>query len=451
MNNIDFKEIRNQFESIIEFFDDSKVSNQKIFSVVFNLDFKFKNILDEISAEYHPIFFSNQNFSAFSLFKEYDFSFSEFDDFKIKKNEIIELISSTTFINTNQNHSTFIFGGFNFNLNELNDGIWDTIPTGNFTLPRYTFLDSQLIINLFIENKATKLEIRQAINKYIDDLSLILLKQNVSNSKLEKSSNLTSRESYDDKVNNLLKILKEDNPELIKVVLSRIKKASFSDKVPLISIFKNLLSKNSESTNFLYTLEKRISIIGSTPELILSKLNSRIKSESIAGSNYRNKINNFKSDKKEIIEQKIVTDYIIDFLNKNAVDIKYNKKPQIKKSSNIEHLCTSFSAQLKNDKNIFDLLTELHPTPAIGGFPKKQAIDLIESRQENRGWYGGPIGWVDNNLNGQFFLNIRSGLSLGSDLFLFSGSGIIKESNCENEWMETEQKFNLMLSACNER
>ena len=133
MNNIDFKEIRNQFESIIEFFDDSKVSNQKIFSVVFNLDFKFKNILDEISAEHHPIFFSNQNFSAFSLFKEYDFSFSEFDDFKIKKNEIIELISSTTFINTNQNHSTFIFGGFNFNLNELNDGIWDTIPTGNFT------------------------------------------------------------------------------------------------------------------------------------------------------------------------------------------------------------------------------------------------------------------------------------------------------------------------------
>jgi len=212
MNNIDFKEIRNQFESIIEFFDESKVSNQKIFSVIFNLDFKFKNILDEISVEYNPIFFSNQDFSAFSLFKEYDFSFSGANDFKIKKNKIIEMISSTIFINTNQNHNTFIFGGFNFNLNEINDGIWNTTPTGNFTLPRYTFLDSKLIINLFIENKATKLEIRETINKYIDDLSLILLKQNSSNSKLEKSSNLTSRDSYDSKVNNLLKILKKHNP-----------------------------------------------------------------------------------------------------------------------------------------------------------------------------------------------------------------------------------------------
>ncbi len=450
MNNIDFKAIRNQFESMIRFFDESKISSQKIFSVVFDLEFEFQSILDTISTECNPIFFSNRDFSAFNLLREHNISFFKQEEFEIKKDEIINLLSNSVFINTNQNYNTFIFGGFNFDLNESNNGIWDSIPIGNFILPRYTFTNSKLIINLFSENKITKTEIQKTINKYIDDLSLILFSGNVSDSKLVDSSNVTSKDLYDRKVNNLLKKLKKNNPDLIKVVLSRIKKLSFSDKVPLINIFKKLLSENFESTNFLYALENSLSMIGSTPELILSKLNSEIRTESIAGSNYRNNTNHFKSDKKEIVEQKIVTDYIIDFLNKNAVGIKYNKEPQIKKTSNIEHLYTSFSAQLKNDKNIFDLLTELHPTPAIGGVPKSHAIDLIKSQKENRGWYGGPIGWVDNYLNGQFFLNIRSGLSLGSDLFLFSGSGIIKESNCENEWMETEQKFNLMLSACNE-
>ena len=45
---------------------------------------------------------------------------------------------------------------------------------------------------------------------------------------------------------------------------------------------------------------------------------------------------------------------------------------------------------------------------------------------------------------------VRSGLGLNKDLYLFSGSGITEKSNLEDEWMETEQKFNLMLSACNE-
>ena len=123
---------------------------------------------------------------------------------------------------------------------------------------------------------------------------------------------------------------------------------------------------------------------------------------------------------------------------------------RLKKSSDIEHLCTSFSAFLDTDKNIFELIENLHPTPAIGGFPKQQAIDLIKDKNENRGWYGGPIGWIDNNLDGKFFLNIRSGLAFYSDLYLFSGSGIVKESISNNEWLETERKFNLMLDACNE-
>ena len=449
MNNVDFKKIRNQFKSMVQSFDEPKISNQKIFSVCFDLENNFKDFLDRFSSEYCPIFFSNDKFSAFSLLKEHSFAFYEEDDFKIQKKEMIDLISNALFINSKKDYKTFIFGGFNFDLNESNNDIWEGVPIGGFTLPRYTFIDSKLIINIFLKNKATKIKIEEIIYKYINDLEGILFKtdQSTVRSKLLKISNLTSKDSYFSKIKSLLKNLKEDNSELIKVVFSRIKKASFSDKVPLIDIYKNLMSNHGGNMNFLYTIKDNISIIGSTPELILSKLNSQIKSESIAGSNYIKKTDEFILDEKEIVEQKIVTDYIINFLNENAVDIKYNNKPQIRKSSNIEHLCTSFSATLDTNKNIFDLLNDLHPTPAIGGFPKQKAINLIRDKKENRGWYGGPIGWIDNNLDGHFFLNIRSGLGINSDLYLFSGSGITDKSKSDNEWSETEQKFNLMIES----
>ena len=89
----------------------------------------------------------------------------------------------------------------------------------------------------------------------------------------------------------------------------------------------------------------------------------------------------------------------------------------------------------------------MHPTPAIGGYPKQKAIDMKRNLKEDRGWYGGPIGWIDNNLDGEFYLNIRSGLGVNKDLYLFSGSGITEKSNSDNEWSETEHKFKSMLES----
>jgi len=452
MNKKDFNNIRNEFNHMINSFDVSQILSQKIVSICFETQNNLNDFLKQISLEHHPIFLSNNEFSAYSFGKEHSFSFYSKDDYKSNKDEMINLVSNTLFINPRNHYKTFIFGGLNFDLGQLNNEIWNNIPIAHFILPRYTFTDSKLIINIFLDGKANIEKIHKLFLQYIDNLEFIFFNKKVNSIKSEllDISDLTSNHLYYQKINRLLDIFKTGNSDLIKVVFSRIKKVSFSDKVPLINIYKNLLSKNHHNMNFLYSFKDDTSIIGSTPELILSKLNYKIQSESIAGSNYSNKTNNFISDKKEVIEQKIVTDYIINFFNKNAVNIKYNDKPNIKKSSNIEHLCTSFSAKLKNDKNILDLLIDLHPTPAIAGYPKEKAMNMIKDLKEDRGWYGGPIGWIDNNLDGQFYLNIRSGLGVDKKLYLFSGSGITEKSNLEDEWMETEQKFNLMLEACNE-
>jgi len=448
MNKKDFNSIRNEFNHQIKSFDISERSNQNIFSICFEIENDLNKTLNRISSKHQPIVFSSSNFSAFSIVKEHSFSFYNEYDYKSQKDKLLKSISNTCFINDKKNNKTFIFGGFNFDLSESNTDIWNDVPIANFILPRYTFINSKLIVNIFLDDGITIEKIKSLFLKYIDDLELILFarKNKDIKSELLDVSNLTSHDSHHKKITNLLDIFKTGNSDLIKVVFSRIKKVSFSDNLPLLDIYKNLLNKNDNSMNFLYPVSSNINIIGSTPELILSKSNHNIESESIAGSNY-SKNNDFTSDEKEVIEQKIVTDYIIDFLNENSDNIAYNKKPKIKKSSDIEHLYTSFSADLVNDKNILDLLGEIHPTPAIGGYPKDKAFDMIRKYKENRGWYGGPIGWIDNNLDGRFYLNIRSGLGINKNLYLFSGSGITEKSNADNEWDETEEKFKLMLES----
>ena len=448
MNKKDFNNIRNEFNHMINSFDLSKISDQKIVSVCFQIQNNSNELLNQISLEHHPIFLSNNKFFAYSFGKEHSFSFYSEDDYRSNKDEMMDLISNTLFIDSKNHYKNFIFGGLNFDLGEPNNQIWNDIPIAHFTLPRYVFTDSKLIINLFSDNTVNINNINQLFLQYINDLEVILSnqKKNTINSELLDISDLKSNDSHHQKINNLLDIFKIGNSDLIKVVFSRIKKASFSDAIPLLKIYKNLLNKNNNSMNFLYSIKDGVNVIGSTPELILSKSNHTIQSESIAGSNY-SKNNDFISDEKEIVEQRIVTDYIIDFFEENTVNIKYNDKPKIKKTSDIEHLCTSFLADLKNDKNILDLLIDLHPTPAIGGYPKQKAIDMIRNSKEDRGWYGGPIGWIDNNLDGQFYLNIRSGLGLNKDLYLFSGSGITEKSNADNEWDETEHKFKSMLES----
>ena len=448
MNKKDFNSIRNEFNHQIKSFDSSERLNQNIFSICFEIENDLNDALTHISLKHQPIVFSSNNFSAFSIVKEHSFSFYNQYDYKSQKDELLKTISNTCFINGKENNKTFLFGGFNFDLSEPNTDIWNHIPIANFILPRYTFIDSKLIVNIFLDDGIVIEKIKSLFSKYIDDLELILFahKKNDIKSELLDISDLTSHDLHHKKITNLLDIFKTGTSNLIKVVFSRIKKASFSNNLPLLDIYKKLLNKNDNSMNFLYSISSNINIVGSTPELILSKLNHKIESESIAGSNYR-KNNDFISDEKEVIEQKIVTDYIIDFLNKNSDNIVYDKKPKIKKSSDIEHLCTSFNADLVNDKNILDLLGEIHPTPAIGGYPKDKAFDMIRKYKENRGWYGGPIGWIDNNLDGRFYLNIRSGLGVNKDLYLFSGSGITEKSNADNEWDETEEKFKLMLES----
>ena len=104
--------------------------------------------------------------------------------------------------------------------------------------------------------------------------------------------------------------------------------------------------------------------------------------------------------------------------------------------ANGHHLITKFQGQLKDGINDEDILQFLHPTPALGGVPRDQAMDIIRKLEGfSRGWYGSPIGYVGLDW-AEFVVGIRSGLARGKNLSVFAGAGIVQGSQAKPEWEE---------------
>ena len=117
------------------------------------------------------------------------------------------------------------------------------------------------------------------------------------------------------------------------------------------------------------------------------------------------------------------------------------------REATFQHLHTPISGTLRNGHNILALVEQLHPSPAVGGFPIDAARAFIREREAlDRGWYAGPIGWIDRNGEGEFAVAIRSALMRRNDATLFAGCGIMGDSNPDEEYEESCLKLQSMLA-----
>ncbi len=153
---------------------------------------------------------------------------------------------------------------------------------------------------------------------------------------------------------------------------------------------------------------------------------------------------------KENIEHASVVRAIVEALGELCDDLDVGRSPSLIKLGNLQHLYTPVSGRLSGDHTLLDVIERLHPTPAVGGRPLDLALQLIREREGfDRGWYAGPVGWIDQNGDGDFAVALRSALLRGSQATLFAGCGIVADSNPEREYAETCLKLKPMLSALN--
>jgi isochorismate synthase len=116
----------------------------------------------------------------------------------------------------------------------------------------------------------------------------------------------------------------------------------------------------------------------------------------------------------------------------------------------VHHLYTPITAHRHDDVEILQLVERLHPSPAVGGAPRQDALAFIREHEKwDRGWYASPVGWLDAGGDGEFAVALRSALvdEAGGSATLFAGCGIVSESVPEDEFMESELKLRAMRNA----
>lgn len=235
---------------------------------------------------------------------------------------------------------------------------------------------------------------------------------------------------------------------LQKVVLAR-KNSVTLDKSLDPCLYLSLIPQLASSTIFLFQLSPQLAFLGATPELLFKKQGQHLITEAIAGTRKRGLCANqdlaleqeLLSHPKEIQEFQIVKQEITRALASHVHSGAWQLDDVVLKSSYVQHLYNRFEAELKGDPSLQELLSWLHPTPALGGFPREVAAQLLEQIELfDRGWYGSPIGVVSSE-DSAFYVAIRSMLWKERLVDLFSGAGIIAGSCPEKEWEELNAKL----------
>jgi menaquinone-specific isochorismate synthase len=114
------------------------------------------------------------------------------------------------------------------------------------------------------------------------------------------------------------------------------------------------------------------------------------------------------------------------------------------------HLHTPIQATTDGPRHVLELVERLHPTPATAGLPRERSLCLIRRHETfSRGWYAGPIGWLDADGDGEFAVALRSALVQGNKASLYAGCGIVRGSDPAREYDESAIKLEAMLWALN--
>jgi menaquinone-specific isochorismate synthase len=348
------------------------------------------------------------------------------------------------------------FGGFSFDPLKDKTILWSKFSHSVFHIPKYmlsvingqTYLTANILVN---ENDDLSLywnfehERKELINSACKAIEYSPFNQ------IKKEE--INPEEWQQTVNSVVHDLK--NGPQKKVVLARELRLHFDKKIQSGSVLNKLLMEQSESYVFAFE-SKGDCFIGASPERLVKKEKNQIYSTCLAGSIARGKDEaedkmlgeTLLKDDKNLSEHQFVVEMIKEAIEDTCSEVVIPDHPQLLKLRHIQHLFTPVKGKPKKDTSLLMLAERLHPTPALGGLPKKSAVLKIREVEDlDRGLYGGPLGWFDYQGNGEFAVAIRSGLIQGSEASIFAGCGVVADSVAELEYQETNIKFKPMLSA----
>ncbi|MGH2701800.1 MAG: isochorismate synthase [Actinomycetota bacterium] len=238
--------------------------------------------------------------------------------------------------------------------------------------------------------------------------------------------------------------------ELDKVVLARDLRVWSKTQLSPRRLLARLSARFPECYSFSVD-----GLIGATPELLVRVTGQSVESLVLAGS-IRRGSNDAEDENlgRELLdsakngrEHEISVRDVSAVLGELCTGLEVGESGLLK-LANVQHIATTVEGALSAHRSALEVAAALHPTAAICGLPRSDAMAMIRRLEGmDRARYSGPVGWVDAAGNGEWGIALRCAEIDGGSARLFAGSGIVAGSTPEGELDETRIKLQAMQSA----
>ncbi|MEU7204711.1 isochorismate synthase DhbC [Streptomyces sp. NPDC045470] len=245
--------------------------------------------------------------------------------------------------------------------------------------------------------------------------------------------------------------------EFSKVVLARTLELTTPDALDIPALLQRLARRDPSGYTFALPTTPRRTLLGASPELLVTRRGRRIVANPLAGSIPRSddlaedvrRAAALLESAKDLHEHAVVVDAVHRALAPYCTDLDVPVRPTLLRTAAMWHLSTTVTATLAApETSALELACALHPTPAVCGTPTDTARQVIADTEPfDRGFFTGMVGWGDASGDGEWVVTIRCAEAEERALRLYAGAGIVAASDPGAETAETGAKFRTFLSA----
>jgi len=265
-------------------------------------------------------------------------------------------------------------------------------------------------------------------------------------------SNFT-KEQFEEIVKRAKRYIEEG--DIIQVVLSQRFRKRLRTKPE--NLYRVLRYLNPSPYMFFLKFDD-LHVVGASPEVLVRLEGKRIETRPIAGTRPRGETpledkeleRDLLSDEKEKAEHIMLVDLARNDVGRvaKAGTVKVESLMRIERYSHVMHIVSDVSGELREDKDVLDVIRATFPAGTVSGAPKVRAMQIIEELEnEKRGIYAGAVGYISFQGNTDLAIAIRTAVIRGNEIFVQAGAGIVADSVPEREWEETRNKAKALIKA----
>ncbi|WP_285724277.1 anthranilate synthase component I [Psychromicrobium xiongbiense] len=248
--------------------------------------------------------------------------------------------------------------------------------------------------------------------------------------------------------------------EVFQVVVSR--RFEMATQADPLDIYRMLRVSNPSPYMYLFNFTdpegEDYTIVGSSPEALVTVSGTEVITHPIAGSRPRGRTTeedqsleqDLLADEKERAEHLMLVDLSRNDISKVCLpgSVEVTQFMEVERFSHIMHLVSTVVGTLAPEKTAYDTLAATFPAGTLSGAPKPRAMRLLDELEpQRRGLYGGIVGYLDFSGNMDAAISIRTALLRGGTAYVQAGGGIVADSQETAEALETVNKAAAPLQA----